>query len=45
MTEKENSGAFRTTIGGPALIEGILMRGPEQQAIVVRRPAGLVVPQ
>ena len=26
--------AFRTTIGGQALIEGILMRGPEKQAIV-----------
>ena len=34
--------AFRTTIGGQALIEGILMRGPEKQAIVVRSPEGLV---
>ena len=24
---------FRTSIGGQALIEGILMRGPEKQAI------------
>lgn len=32
--------AFRTTIGGQALLEGILMRGPEKQAIVVRRPDG-----
>lgn len=31
---------FRTSIGGQALIEGILMRGPEKQAIVVRRPDG-----
>lgn len=31
---------FRTTIGGQALIEGILMRGPEKQAIVVRKPDG-----
>ncbi len=31
---------FRTTIGGQALIEGILMRGPEKQAIVVRNQAG-----
>ena len=37
------SGAFRTTIGGQALIEGILMRGPEKQAIVVRGPEGLVI--
>ncbi len=42
MAEKQN-GAFRTTIGGQALIEGILMRGPEKQAIVVRSPEGLVV--
>ncbi len=28
---------FRTTIGGQALIEGILMRGPEKDAIVVRK--------
>lgn len=35
--------AFRTTIGGQALIEGILMRGPEKQAIVVRGPEGLVI--
>ena len=33
---------FRTSIGGPALIEGILMRGPGKQAIVVRSPEGLV---
>ena len=31
---------FRTTIGGQALIEGILMRGPEKQAIVVRNQEG-----
>ena len=33
---EHSSGAFRTSIGGQALIEGILMRGPEKQAIVVR---------
>ena len=33
---------FKTLIGGQALIEGILMRGPEKQAIVVRSPDGLV---
>ena len=33
---------FRTSIGGQALIEGILMRGPNKQAIVVRAPEGLV---
>ncbi len=39
---KEKPGAFRTTIGGQALIEGILMRGPNKQAIVVRTKDGLV---
>lgn len=34
---------FRTSIGGQALIEGILMRGPGRQAIVVRSPDGLVI--
>lgn len=33
---------FKTLIGGQALIEGIYMRGPEKQAIVVRSPDGLV---
>ena len=33
---------FRTSIGGQALIEGILMRGPGKQAIVVRSLEGLV---
>ena len=33
---------FKTMCGGQALIEGILMRGPEKQAIVVRSKEGLV---
>ncbi|MGM9604528.1 MAG: DUF1385 domain-containing protein [Faecousia sp.] len=32
---------FKTMIGGQALIEGIMMRGPEKDAIVVRTPKGL----
>ncbi len=40
---KKKSCDFRTSIGGQALIEGILMRGPDRQAIVVRSPEGLVV--
>ena len=39
---EKKKGAFRTSIGGQALIEGILMRGPEKDAIVVRSPEGLV---
>ncbi|MBQ2830020.1 MAG: DUF1385 domain-containing protein [Oscillospiraceae bacterium] len=42
MAKKKES-AFRTSIGGQALIEGILMRGPDKQAIVVRAPEGLVI--
>ena len=33
--------AFKTMIGGQALIEGIMMRGPESDAIVVRTKDGL----
>ena len=40
---EEKSCAFRTSIGGQALIEGILMRGPEKQAIVVRNQEGQLV--
>ena len=39
---ENKQGTFRTTIGGQALIECILMRGPEKDAIVVRAPEGLV---
>ena len=34
---------FKTSIGGQALIEGIMMRGPEKDAIVVRTADGLTV--
>jgi len=34
---------FKTMIGGQALIEGILMRGPEKDAIVVRGKEGLIL--
>ena len=39
----ETQEQFKTMIGGQALIEGIMMRGPEKQSIVVRGPEGLVV--
>ncbi len=41
MPEKEPQSCatpFRTMIGGQALIEGIMMLGPEKKSIVVRRP-------
>ena len=34
---------FKTAIGGQALIEGIMMRGPEKDAVVVRTKEGLTV--
>ena len=43
---KQNSPStekFKTMIGGQALIEGIMMRGPKQDAIVVRGKEGLSV--
>ena len=43
MAEEKNSCAFRTSIGGQALIEGVMMRGPEKQAIVVRDQEGNLV--
>ena len=45
MASKENNCCekFKTTIGGQALIEGIMMRGPEKDAIVVRGKDGLTI--
>lgn len=43
MAEENKSCAFRTSIGGQALIEGVMMRGPEKQAIVVRDQEGNLV--
>ena len=41
MANKENCKTkFKTSIGGQALIEGILMRGPERQSMVCRKPDG-----
>ena len=44
MANQENAKCcekFKTMIGGQALIEGIMMRGPEKDAIVVRHEDGL----
>lgn len=40
MTEN-NQEKFKTSIGGQALIEGIMMRGPEKDAVVVRTDGNL----
>ncbi len=42
MPKKKEEVVFRTSIGGQALYEGIMMRGPEKTAIVVRTDDGLV---
>ena len=39
----ESQEKFKTVIGGQALIEGIMMRGPEKDAIVVRGAEGLQI--
>ena len=38
-----NEEKFKTMIGGQALIEGLMMRGPQKDAIVVRGKEGLTV--
>ena len=38
-----NNEKFKTSIGGQALIEGIMMRGPELDAVVIRGKDGLQV--
>ena len=38
----KRSKEFKTSIGGQALIEGIMMRGPRVQSIVVRTKDGLI---
>ena len=46
MAKQENQPCcekFKTSIGGQALIEGIMMRGPEKDAVVVRGKDGLTV--
>lgn len=43
MQSNHNSEKFKTMIGGQALIEGIMMRGPALDAIVTRSPEGVHV--
>ena len=45
MKEKNELTACRrkTSIGGQALMEGIMMRGPKKDAIVIRGKSGLSV--
>ena len=41
MAKKESKEKFKTMIGGQALIEGIMMMGPEKSAVVVRTKNGV----
>ena len=41
MAKKENNEKFKTMIGGQALIEGIMMLGPDKCATVVRAKDGI----
>lgn len=43
-TEKscENGFKFKSSIGGQALLEGVMMRGPEVEAMAVRMPDGSI---
>ena len=43
MSENKSCIARKTSIGGQALIEGIMMRGPKQSAMAVRNPQGEIV--
>ena len=43
MKQNDSRACFRTIIGGQALIEGIMMRGPDKSSIVVRREDGTLV--
>ncbi len=43
MKNKQSTEKFKTMIGGQALIEGIMMRGPKKDAIVTRGKDGLCV--
>ena len=41
MAKKDTKEKFKTMIGGQALIEGIMMMGPEKSAVVVRTKNGV----
>ncbi len=43
MAEKDCNKCKKTSIGGQALIEGIMMRGPEKTAMAVRNPQNEMV--
>lgn len=40
MSNNKEKKPFKTSIGGQALIEGVMMRGPHKSAMAVRKPDG-----
>ena len=42
MSENNNSPSFKTKIGGQAVIEGVMMRGPKKMAMACRLPDGTI---
>ena len=42
QTQKQKTTPMRTTIGGQALIEGVMMRGPYKTVAAVRKPDGAI---
>ncbi len=43
MKEKNTNTCHITSIGGQAVIEGVMMRGPKETAIAVRKPDGEII--
>ncbi len=43
MSKKCKNACHKTSIGGQAVIEGIMMRGPKESAIAVRKPDGEII--
>ena len=43
MKDKEKNKGIKTSIGGQALLEGIMMRGPKRTSMAVRNPEGEIV--
>lgn len=43
MNKNQESACHKTSIGGQAVIEGIMMRGPKESAVAVRKPDGEII--
>ena len=43
MSRNESNSCHITSIGGQAVIEGVMMRGPKETAIAVRKPDGEII--